>query len=549
MAPTPLPFRAPADGLAPDGANGPPAISRSRVLVTAGAVLAGMVFVVAVGSGNADDGSSRSFACDGAPRPGFTIPLWERRRIGRSRRRWRSWPTTTATLLPARGGQPERRARGRVLERRGRVLERRRRVHRGVRPNAGDRVLAAGRRVRRRGRRARLRQRLRRARVPAAEHDRVAAHPGSSRSSRRPARPHATAAATAVVPTTLDPTSTVHDDARPPRDRPDDAPHDHRRDQHDDYHRRQSRPTTTVPPAPAWAPRRPRPPATARRRCGRRGDGSSRRAATPVRADDRGLGAARRGPAGRHDGHRLRHRDQRRVLGRRRRRRVLDPPPAAVSTASSVRSHWRPVLGPVSERRVAAGGHGRRSLGAVTSLRGSPSPCPARAPRSAGALVDDAAALLGADRGRLTGAGRRSRGDGDVLRRDTAGDRRSWRRPALLVDRRRRGVLGSTASMRDGPSYTGDGAVAEQRRLAVRQGQLITWGDPAGVPQLIASGDGGGSWAPIEPTTRSGPTVWCAPGGATYAFTADCAASAGTADSVLRLADASPEPARPALGR
>ena len=64
----------PADGQPVDGAPVLPAISRTRILVTAGAVVAGLAFVVSVGAGSPDDASLRTGA--EGPGPGFSTPLW-----------------------------------------------------------------------------------------------------------------------------------------------------------------------------------------------------------------------------------------------------------------------------------------------------------------------------------------------------------------------------------------------------------------------------------------------------------------------------------------
>ena len=64
----------PADGQPTGGGTVPPAISPLRILVTAGAVLAGLVFVVAVGAGSPGDASLRTDG-EGAG-PGFATPLW-----------------------------------------------------------------------------------------------------------------------------------------------------------------------------------------------------------------------------------------------------------------------------------------------------------------------------------------------------------------------------------------------------------------------------------------------------------------------------------------
>ena len=52
-----------------------PAVSRTRVLVTAGAVAAGLAFVIAVGRGGAGDAGS-SLRADGAEAPGFAFSNW-----------------------------------------------------------------------------------------------------------------------------------------------------------------------------------------------------------------------------------------------------------------------------------------------------------------------------------------------------------------------------------------------------------------------------------------------------------------------------------------
>ena len=66
----------PVDGLPPATVARPPAISRTRLLVTAGAVVAGLVFVVAVGAG-----VRRADAATAAARrrgvPAFNLPLWD----------------------------------------------------------------------------------------------------------------------------------------------------------------------------------------------------------------------------------------------------------------------------------------------------------------------------------------------------------------------------------------------------------------------------------------------------------------------------------------
>lgn len=65
----------PADGLPLHDAPEPPSISRTRLLVTVGAVVSGLVFVVAVGSGSgAEDPRLRT--ADGGGGSGFMNPFW-----------------------------------------------------------------------------------------------------------------------------------------------------------------------------------------------------------------------------------------------------------------------------------------------------------------------------------------------------------------------------------------------------------------------------------------------------------------------------------------
>ena len=207
--------------------------------------------------------------------------------------RWRSWPTTQRRCACSR--RAARATRPRTSTRAVRTsTRRRRRVRRGVRPNAGTASSLPVDEFGRRGRReTRLRQRLRRALVPAAEHDPASHDPAPAHPGHHGAPPARTAAAppssrrrrprtsrrrrpTSTVPTTLDPTTTVVTSmtSTPTTEQT----------------------TTTEPPRASLGGRRPEACPTARRRCGHAAIGLVAASGQPVPSATTGewtpLGAA-----------------------------------------------------------------------------------------------------------------------------------------------------------------------------------------------------------------------------------------------------------------